>query len=834
MIKRLLICAALMLCGSIAAHATTISIPSTTVPNWRRTTTAPVLRAYYDQTFTDSAGTIVQGGNPQQGTAYLSVTTSILSNTVTIPAFTITSTRDGLDRTSARISFYWYSSTGQLLQPFEPYTGLAVPASIGSATGCSPSGTCCSLAELKNFQTGIPPYPPTLFYSTTEIDRLLGNFSALSLSLTDDVSSVTSYASISAAVTAIGAATKTLVIPNVQTVSANVTIPSNITLRFTGSGRIDVANTYTLTVNGPIDAPSQRKIFGALGSSQSQGTVVIGTMVNALYPEWWGAVGNQTTDDTAALQATLNAAKDNTSLRGKTVILQSGQSSFGTYLVTSTLTIDDVTGLQVIGRGTNARLQWGGAGTGPVLKITDTIDSLFDDFMIFVPTSYSVTNAVWMYTSTTRTFVSRHNLFRNITITSTLNQLANGFRVGATAAEGGADANNDFHRFDHCQVSNYTGHGWSLENTQIYGVLFTGCIATGNSTSLAQAAVRTDQGTGSTGGAFSWIGGGIGGLQDSAFIMGTPNGQPIVIQDVDIENATSPSAGGIFRSLGPTGAINPVVIENVSYRSGIVTPDPNNVLNFQGPGPIIVKNCNIGNNTAVPLRIRWNPGGGTDDRSFSIINTHLKTSNTAITTAFNGPLPTLIEAMTLESGAGLTLIGGVQTRSIIQDPAIVGRSIRAASAQTANLMQFENTGGTVVTSFDEAGKLRLNSATQATDTLEAVGNARVTGKISVGADATPTEAAEITGNLALMVAGNGLKIKEGSNATMGVAALAAGTVTVSTTKVTANSRIFLTMQDSASTGVLRVSARVVGTSFTITSTNAGDTSNVAWMIVEPN
>jgi hypothetical protein len=84
------------------------------------------------------------------------------------------------------------------------------------------------------------------------------------------------------------------------------------------------------------------------------------------------------------------------------------------------------------------------------------------------------------------------------------------------------------------------------------------------------------------------------------------------------------------------------------------------------------------------------------------------------------------------------------------------------------------------------------------------------------------------------VAGQGLQIKEGSNAKMGTSTLVAGTVTVATTAVTATSRIFLTAQTSgAAPGALRVSARTAATSFTITSTSGTDTSSVAWMLVEP-
>jgi hypothetical protein len=88
--------------------------------------------------------------------------------------------------------------------------------------------------------------------------------------------------------------------------------------------------------------------------------------------------------------------------------------------------------------------------------------------------------------------------------------------------------------------------------------------------------------------------------------------------------------------------------------------------------------------------------------------------------------------------------------------------------------------------------------------------------------------------LSITGAGNGLKVAEGSNAKQGTAVLVAGTVVVSSTSVTANSRIFLTSQvDGGTPGFLRVSTRTAGTSFTIKSGSATDTSTVAYEIIEP-
>jgi hypothetical protein len=90
------------------------------------------------------------------------------------------------------------------------------------------------------------------------------------------------------------------------------------------------------------------------------------------------------------------------------------------------------------------------------------------------------------------------------------------------------------------------------------------------------------------------------------------------------------------------------------------------------------------------------------------------------------------------------------------------------------------------------------------------------------------------GDLSISTAGKGINVKEGSDARQGASILVAGTVTVSTTAVTANSRIFLTCQDGGGTPAFEyISARTSGTSFTITSLSATDTCLVAWEIFEP-
>lgn len=90
------------------------------------------------------------------------------------------------------------------------------------------------------------------------------------------------------------------------------------------------------------------------------------------------------------------------------------------------------------------------------------------------------------------------------------------------------------------------------------------------------------------------------------------------------------------------------------------------------------------------------------------------------------------------------------------------------------------------------------------------------------------------GNLVLGTAGNKLSIATGANASVGTATLAAGTVTVSTTAVSASSKIFVTVGTLGTVvapQAMYVDAIVAGASFDITSADATDTSEVNWFII---
>jgi hypothetical protein len=109
------------------------------------------------------------------------------------------------------------------------------------------------------------------------------------------------------------------------TVSVNSTIPSNVHLIAGPTCQFSLNSGITLTINGPLDGSSASPHF--LGS----GTVLLNGALDKVPVQWFGAKGDGTTDDTAAIQATYNAVAD----KGGTVFF----SRAGRYPITSTVNV---------------------------------------------------------------------------------------------------------------------------------------------------------------------------------------------------------------------------------------------------------------------------------------------------------------------------------------------------------------------------------------------------------------------------------------------------------------------------------------------------------------
>ncbi len=212
---------------------------------------------------------------------------------------------------------------------------------------------------------------------------------------------------------------------------------------------------------------------------------------------------------------------------------------------------------------------------------------------------------------------------------------------------------------------------------------------------------------------------------------------------------------------------------------------------------------------------------GTGDQVLSVgSNGNVLVANSAASLGINW-------APAVVAGTGLTYT--TATRSL---------TLSNLAGDVTGAPQTNTIAATTVTGKAITGFVSGAGTVTATDTILTAFN-KINGNVALKAPlASPVFTGDVnssTGNVLISTIGKGLQVKTGTNAKIGTSVLVGGTVTVANTSVTANSRIFITVQVLGTVVVptaVAVTAKVVNTSFTITSANATDTSTVAWMIVE--
>jgi len=151
--------------------------------------------------------------------------------------------------------------------------------------------------------------PYTVDYTVTgdtvysAVDKLEDNIDDLYAHLSSNT--IGQYASsLNTAISTIGSIKATLVVDETVTLTANATVPSTLHLVFLRDGKITLGN-YNLVVNGPLTA-GLFQIFEENGT----GSVSFGSnSVSQVYPQWWGATGDGSTDDTSAIQSAIDTGK---------------------------------------------------------------------------------------------------------------------------------------------------------------------------------------------------------------------------------------------------------------------------------------------------------------------------------------------------------------------------------------------------------------------------------------------------------------------------------------------------------------------------------------------
>jgi len=197
------------------------------------------------------------------------------------------------------------------------------------------------------------------------------------------------------------------------------------------------------------------------------------------------------------------------------------------------------------------------------------------------------------------------------------------------------------------------------------------------------------------------------------------------------------------------------------------------------------------------------------------------------------------------SGAGVTTIntggtGALNLGNATGNTAVTG-SLSTTTSLSATTTVTAGTGITATTGNIAASAGNVSASgtvTGGTGVVATTGNVSATaGAVNAGTSMTATlgNITATNGNLVMGTLGNKLVIPAGTNASIGTSvAMTTGSVTISTTAVTAASKIFLTRNTVGGTlGNLSVpSASIVAnTSFVINSDSGTDTSTVNWLII---
>ena len=187
-----------------------------------------------------------------------------------------------------------------------------------------------------------------------------------------------SVKTISGIVADIGANTVTAVIYGTLSYGSASTVVSTTTLDLT-HGMIDCNNVASaVTIRGPIVAPVGKQIFtncnnGSISIAMSN----LNTKLDGIYTAWWGDIAGDSIDDSAAIQAAINAGQ--AGYVGPIRILP-GQHDIGTALTTTSGATYDF--VHIKGENTTRTILMGTSATGNIIEVTGrrtTIEDLTID-----------------------------------------------------------------------------------------------------------------------------------------------------------------------------------------------------------------------------------------------------------------------------------------------------------------------------------------------------------------------------------------------------------------------------------------------------------------------
>lgn len=284
-----------------------VTISSGSIEPYAGEETNLLLRVYARRTFTPVGGPTIVKGQLDSDNFYKEVECTVSAGSVAFPSFTLEATEDATPNNSYYM-FALYTTDGVPVGLV--YKKIFVPESPSTTT----------LPTLAAYSLATPATLPNTYYTANYIDQLFAAAISLAVKATTAIFGAVklsapavsagdpivvaendpvwrgikgtkyleSYASLSAALSAIGSTRAAIRITGAVTVSADTTIPSTLLVEVEGEGKFTVATTKTLTINS-LKAGQNRQIFFSTGTGK---TVLGKNAASVIEAAWWTGISN--------------------------------------------------------------------------------------------------------------------------------------------------------------------------------------------------------------------------------------------------------------------------------------------------------------------------------------------------------------------------------------------------------------------------------------------------------------------------------------------------------------------------------------------------------------
>lgn len=499
--KLILIFCLLFMCAS--TRATTITVSSyTPQAQWNYGSPATV-RIYTNSTFVDSDGVLHIAQATGGPNFYQVLTCTVTGTAITVPSFTIASTTNSPTNPNATFSFIFYDKNGVRRDTFA--SPIKVPTILG---------TTITWGSLLVYNSTHPNPPGPQYPDIQQVQALINQVlpvadasdvikgkTKLSVAATVSTNPVavgdndprvvsdTTYASLSAAVTAIGSMPTTL---NITTAAfpngGNVSVPATLELRPVGAGTITITTGQTVTVlSSPSRWPTRKLFLNALSGQGSVSFAGNNTLIE-MNPIWWGAAYDDTTDAAPAINAAIASLGSTSTTRGGPRIVISGPAAIASTILINrkSLTFAGLGWGRQGSTGQQSYLRWIGSAGSPMLRLQNVQGVIVENLRLIGNSSAKPSCAISLFQEAG--FGINANVIRNVAIGNITDGTAitTGFTIGI-AWEGLAANNSEWQFYnvsiDGCATAGIrqnsvqnvdcVAHGLQITNSVI-GIYITG------------------------------------------------------------------------------------------------------------------------------------------------------------------------------------------------------------------------------------------------------------------------------------------------------------------------------------------------------------------------